>query len=32
VIVKSKRGQTGPVVVTAESDGLTAATCTITTR
>ena len=32
VIVKAKRGQTGSIVITAESDGLPAATCTVTTR
>jgi beta-galactosidase len=32
VIVKAKRGQTGPVVITAESDSLNAATCTVLTR
>jgi beta-galactosidase len=32
VIIKAKRGQTGSVVVTAESDRLPAVTCTITTR
>jgi beta-galactosidase len=32
VIVKAKRGQTGPVIITAESDSLTAATCTVLTR
>jgi beta-galactosidase len=32
VIVKSKRGQTGSVVVTAESDGLPPVTCSVNTR
>ncbi len=32
VIIKSKRGQTGPVVITAETDGLPAVTCTVLTR
>jgi beta-galactosidase len=32
VIIKAKRGQAGPVSVTAESDGLPAVTCTITKR
>ena len=32
VIIKAKRGQTGPVVITAETDGLPAVTCTVLTR
>ena len=32
VIIKSKRGQSGSVVVTAESDGFPAASCTITAK
>jgi beta-galactosidase len=32
VIIKAKRGQTGPVIITAESDGLPAVTCTVLTR
>jgi beta-galactosidase len=32
VIIKAKRDQTGSVVITAESDGLPAVTCTVTTR
>ena len=32
VIVKAKRGQTGKIVITAESDGLPAVTCTVTTK
>ena len=32
VIVKAKSGQTGSIVVTAESDGLPAATCIVTAR
>ncbi len=32
VIIKAKPGQTGSVVITAESDGLPAATCTVTTK
>jgi beta-galactosidase len=32
VIIKAKRGQTGPVVITAESDGLPTVTCTVLTR
>jgi beta-galactosidase len=32
VIIKTKRDQTGSVVITAESDGLPAVTCTVTTR
>jgi beta-galactosidase len=32
VIIKAKRGQSGSVIITAESDGLPAVTCTITTR
>jgi beta-galactosidase len=32
VIVKAKRGQTGPITVTAKSDGLAEAAVTITTK
>jgi len=32
VIIKAKRGQTGPIVITAESDSLPAVTCTVLTR
>jgi len=32
VIIKAKRGHAGPVVITAESDGLPAVTCTVLTR
>ena len=32
VIIKSKKGQAGSIVVTAESEGLPAASCTIKTR
>jgi beta-galactosidase len=32
VIIKAKHGQTGPVVITAESEGLPAVTCTVTTK
>jgi beta-galactosidase len=32
VIIKAKRGQTGSIVITAESDGLPAVTCTVLTR
>ncbi len=32
VIIKAKRDRPGPVVITAESDGLPAVTCTVTTR
>jgi beta-galactosidase len=32
VIVKAKHDQTGLVIITAESDGLSAATCAVTTR
>jgi beta-galactosidase len=32
VIIKAKRNQSGPVVITAECDGLPAATCTVLTR
>jgi len=32
VIIKAKRGQSGQIVVTAESDGLPAVKCTITTK
>ncbi len=32
LIIKAKRGHTGPVVITAESDGLPAVTCTVLTR
>ena len=31
VIIKAKRGQTGPVAITAESDSLPAMTCTVLT-
>ena len=30
LIIKARRGQTGPVVITSESDGLFAVTCTVT--
>jgi len=32
VIVKAKRGQTGSIVITAESDGLPPVRCTVTTK
>ncbi|MBN1973695.1 MAG: DUF4982 domain-containing protein [Sedimentisphaerales bacterium] len=32
VIVKAKRGQTGSIVITAESDGIPAAKCTVTAK
>ena len=32
VIIKAKRGRTGQIVVTAESDGLPAVSCTVTTK
>jgi len=32
LIIKAKRGQTGSIVITAESDGLPAVTCTVLTR
>jgi beta-galactosidase len=32
VILRAKRGQTGSVVLTAESDSLSAVSCTVLTR